>query len=524
MKIAIIGASGKAGSLIAEELIERGHEVTGFVLHPEKVKNEKIRIIEKNIFSISSKDLQGFDVVISAFGQFTPGLGFQHQTAMMMLIHALEELPDTRLLVVGGAASLFTDETKEHRVLERIPEKFHEVPSNMFDAFKMLQESKVKWTYFSPAFTFDPKGERTGSYTLGTDFLFNNDDGESYISYADYAIAMADEVENARFVGKRFTAVGRKHKEEIPEMPETAEVSETPETVDASGSDAGGSAGPESSESAKEGKVFEDAVFEGNSKYRGAPVTELAGRAFDLVLDNGMEGCLVFNTGKTLTWNPIGKSGRTEYYDCLKVDEDTYLVNVEPRNLHPRLGLALVLDLEQSLLTALFSRQEVDEKYPDKVVNEFVFGAIRRPDGSTPKVRHSFTNDLVGCRIRWRYSDNFSISHMYYDPYYMRAPLPDPEKEPERYEIFKKNPYDVPCRYVKIKKNIYFVSFIEDFTLTKGRVGSSLTLLMDISRLHDVGRSFGTWAGKWENYLFSAVGAWEEPTEDDLNPKSPYRI
>ena len=513
MKIAIIGASGKAGSLIAEELIGRGHEVTGFVLHPEKVKNDKIQIVEKNIFSISKKDLEGYDIVISAFGQFTPGLGFQHQTAMMMLIHALEELPDTRLLVVGGAASLFTDESKEHRVLERIPEKFHEVPSNMFDAFKMLQESKIKWTYFSPAFTFDPNGERTGTYTLGTDFLFNNEDGESYISYADYAIAMADEVEQGQFIGRRFTAVGRRHKETPAEALEEAAAKAVEKTAES-----------EAAESSEEGKVFEDAVFEGNSKYRGAPVTELAGKAFDLVLDNGMEGCLTFNTGKTLTWAPIGKASRTEYYDCLKVDEDTYLVNVEPRNLHPRLGLALVLDLEQSLVTALFSRQEVDEKYPDKVVNEFVFGAIRRPDGSTPKIRHSFTADLVGCRIRWRYSDNFSISHMYYDPYYMRAPLPDPAKEPERYEIFKKNPYDVPCRYVKIKKNIYFISFIEDFTLTKGRVGSSLTLLMDISRLHDVGRSFGTWAGKWENYLFSAIGAWEEPTEEDLCPKSPYRV
>ena len=51
MKIAVIGASGKAGSLIADELIQRGHDVTGFVLHPEKVKNEKIHVVEKNIFS-----------------------------------------------------------------------------------------------------------------------------------------------------------------------------------------------------------------------------------------------------------------------------------------------------------------------------------------------------------------------------------------------------------------------------------------------------------------------------------------
>ena len=272
------------------------------------------------------------------------------------------------------------------------------------------------------------------------------------------------------------------------------------------------------------GKEFKDVEFEGNSMYRGPRVTELAGKAFELVLDNGKEGTLQFLTGTTLAWTPVGGTQRSERYDCLKIDEDTYFVNIEPKNLHPRLGLVLVLDLEQSLVTALFSRQEVDEKYPDKVVNEFVFGAIRKEDGTLPQVRHGFTADLVGSRIRWRYSDHFAISHIYYDPNYMRAPVPIPKDRPELEEIFRKHPYDVPCSYVKIKENIYFVSFIEDFTVTRGRVGSSLTLLMDISRLHDVGRSFGTWAGKWENYLFSALGTWEEPSEEDMSPKSPYRV
>ena len=112
MKVAIIGASGRAGSLIADELIARGHEVTGLVLHPEKVKNDQIKVIEKNVFALTKEDLKDYDAVVCAFGQFAPGLGFQFQTAMMTLIHAMKELPDVRLLVVGGAASLYTDETK----------------------------------------------------------------------------------------------------------------------------------------------------------------------------------------------------------------------------------------------------------------------------------------------------------------------------------------------------------------------------------------------------------------------------
>ncbi|MFP3617262.1 NAD(P)H-binding protein, partial [Paraburkholderia sp. SIMBA_050] len=37
MKIALIGATGNAGSRILAELVSRGHEVTAIVRHPEKV-------------------------------------------------------------------------------------------------------------------------------------------------------------------------------------------------------------------------------------------------------------------------------------------------------------------------------------------------------------------------------------------------------------------------------------------------------------------------------------------------------
>ncbi len=495
MKIAIIGATGRVGSLVAEEALKRGHEVTGIVIDPENIKNDRIQVVEKSIFDLRKQDLEGFDAVVSAFGQFNPGLVFQHQTAMMSLINAMKDLPEVRLLVVGGAASLFTDDTMEHRVLESIPENFRGVPSNMFEAFKNLQNSTVNWTYFSPAYTFDPKGTRTGSYKLGTDVVFNNDEGESYISYADYAIAMVDEIENKQFVGRRFTAVSNKNGAPAEDKP---------------------------AENAP--KEFPDVQFKGNSKYRPPLVTELAGKSFHLCMDNGDEGTLFFLNGENVMWAPLGAPSRTDPYECAKVDEDTYFVNIEMADYKPRTCITLILDLEQNLVTALFAPQGKNKKFPILVDNEFVFGAIKVDGQDLPEIRHGFTSDLVGTRIRWRYTDTFAITHCYFDANYLRAPGPKADDHSERAEKARKRPYDVKCRYVKIKENVYFISFIEDFSTRKDPfVGCNLAFCCDISRLHDVGRSYGTWGGVDENYIFTAVGEWVDAEEEDF-AQSRYRV
>lgn len=111
---------------------------------------------------------------------------------------------------MGGAGSLYTDEKKQSRVVETIPAEWKATPENAFEAFKRLQDSPINWTYFSPACFFDPKGAKTGKYKLGTDYVILNTQGESYISYEDYAIALVDEIENKKFIKKRFTAVSDK--------------------------------------------------------------------------------------------------------------------------------------------------------------------------------------------------------------------------------------------------------------------------------------------------------------------------
>ncbi|MED4400131.1 NAD(P)-dependent oxidoreductase [Metabacillus fastidiosus] len=210
MKIGVIGASGKAGSLILKEAVERGHEVTAIVRNAEKVKEANIEIIEKNIFDLNSQDMEQFDVVVNAFNA-APGEEHQHIEAGKVLIEVLKGASKTRLIVVGGAGSLFVDEAKTIRVMDTpdFPEAYFPTASNMGKNLEELQStSGIQWTYISPAGFFDPAGKRTGSYQKGKDQLTLNSKGESYISYSDYAIAVLDEIENPQYKNERFSVVG----------------------------------------------------------------------------------------------------------------------------------------------------------------------------------------------------------------------------------------------------------------------------------------------------------------------------
>ncbi len=56
----------------------------------------------------------------------------------------------------------------------------------------------------SPSADFNAEGARTGSYQSGKDNLLVNSNGNSYISYADFAIAVLDEAENSQHKNERL--------------------------------------------------------------------------------------------------------------------------------------------------------------------------------------------------------------------------------------------------------------------------------------------------------------------------------
>jgi uncharacterized protein len=209
MNIAVIGASGKAGNLILNEAGNRGHNVTAIVRDASKIQDENISVIEKNVFNLTSDDVKVFDVVINAFGA-PLGEEQAHVEAGHVLIEALKGT-STRLIVVGGAGSLFVDENKKVRVIDtpEFPDMFKPTAQGQARNLQELQESAdLTWTFISPSAIFNPEGKRTRAYQAGKDHLLVNTKGESYISYADFAIAVVDEVENPQHLNERFTVVG----------------------------------------------------------------------------------------------------------------------------------------------------------------------------------------------------------------------------------------------------------------------------------------------------------------------------
>lgn len=209
-KVAIVCAAGKQGTCLVNEAVSRGYDVTGFVRGEDKVANPKAKTIVKDLFDLTREDLAGFDVVIDAFGAWTSETLPLHRTSLKHLCDILSGT-DVRLLVVGGAGSLYVnpEHTMQVKDLESFPDMFKPLANMQGAALDDLRKrNDVKWTFLSPAGDFVADGERTGEYLLGGEEYFVNDKGESRISYADYAIAMIDEIENANNVQKRFSVIG----------------------------------------------------------------------------------------------------------------------------------------------------------------------------------------------------------------------------------------------------------------------------------------------------------------------------
>ena len=207
MKLAVICANGKAGKLIVKEGISRGLDVTAVVRGENKT--EAAKALTKYLMDLTAADLSGFDVVVDAFGAWTPETLDQHSTTLKHLCDILSGT-DTRLLVVGGAGSLYVNPEHTAQVSDGpdFPDVFQPLASAMATALSELRERKdVKWTYISPAGDFQADGERSGKYILGGEELTLNSRGESIISYADYAIAMIDEATKGDHIRQRISVV-----------------------------------------------------------------------------------------------------------------------------------------------------------------------------------------------------------------------------------------------------------------------------------------------------------------------------
>jgi hypothetical protein len=230
MQIGVIGATGVIGSRVVSEALSRGHHVRAFSRDASQIHDSRENVSWKSLDVLDAARvaaaLPGLDVLISGFGV---GNGAKdpadsmaraiadpaaYARAATALLTALDTRPGTRLIVIGGAASLevkpglvFTDSGELlDAALDQfgLPRQYAAVMRGHGDALNVLRTSNRLWTYFSPAIEIAP-GERTGRFRTGGDQPVMDADGRSRVSAEDAAIALIDEAELPRFVQRRFT-------------------------------------------------------------------------------------------------------------------------------------------------------------------------------------------------------------------------------------------------------------------------------------------------------------------------------
>lgn len=206
MHIVLYGATGNTGSRILTELLSRGHQVTAIARHPDKLTPQPNLTVQQGSADSAAAiatSIKGADAVVSAYA---PPFSDTDQLIAVTrnFIEAVEQAHVPRFLYVGGASSLEVAPGLLLLDTESFPVEWKAIGRSQRDALALIKKSGINWTCFSPAGFFEP-GQRTGKFRLGHDQLISDAEGNSRISMEDYAIALADELENPRHERQRFT-------------------------------------------------------------------------------------------------------------------------------------------------------------------------------------------------------------------------------------------------------------------------------------------------------------------------------
>jgi uncharacterized protein len=200
MKIAIAGASGQAGSRITAELSRRGHHVTAIARNPDRIaKLPGVTATEgdANDRAALTRLWAGHDAAISTIHFLV--------SDPEILIGAARDSGVGRYLVVGGAGSLEVAPGVRLVTTPSFPPQYKAEATKGAEFLDRLQREKdLNWTFLSPSALF-VAGERSGKFRLGTDQLLTAADGRSWISFEDFAVALADEIERPAHLRRRFT-------------------------------------------------------------------------------------------------------------------------------------------------------------------------------------------------------------------------------------------------------------------------------------------------------------------------------
>ena len=212
MKIAIIGATGFVGSALVNEAIERGLTVTAIARNIDKIADTAQKAaVDVNKVEELAAALKGNDVVISAYnaGWENPNIYDDFLAGSKAIQAAVKLAGINRLIVIGGAGSLFVSENLQAVDSPDFPAEIKPGATAARDYLNILKEEKdLDWAFFSPAFEMHPGLTigKTGQYRLGKDHPVFDKDNVSRLSVEDLAVVILDEVEHPKHHQERFTA------------------------------------------------------------------------------------------------------------------------------------------------------------------------------------------------------------------------------------------------------------------------------------------------------------------------------
>ncbi len=208
-KIAILAANGKAGQAIVYEALSRGFNISAFIRNGLKQQfKDDIKIVQKDIFSLNSENLEGFDYIIDAFGEWGDlNLHKKHIEHLCKILHNNR----AKLVIVGGAGSLYMDKNHSTMLIDmpNFPNKYKPLGKAMAEGLEFLRsENKINWLYVSPPADFITDAPKSGKYKIISEEFEVNDKGESKGSYKDYAAALLDAMLNYKLNRTRIGVIG----------------------------------------------------------------------------------------------------------------------------------------------------------------------------------------------------------------------------------------------------------------------------------------------------------------------------
>lgn len=209
MRIAVVGAHGKSDQAVTAAARRAGIEVTAITRRPDSVDADHQLV--RDALELTAADLAGFDAVVDALGYWTAETMHFHKETAEHLVSLLCATP-TRLIIIGGAGTLFVDPDRQVRLADtpEFPAEFQAVAQGTAQSLAVVEGADdVAWTYVSPAADYRPDGAATDRWAIGDDHLHTSEAGESVLSYADMGSAVVSELLDAKHVREHISVYTR---------------------------------------------------------------------------------------------------------------------------------------------------------------------------------------------------------------------------------------------------------------------------------------------------------------------------